>query len=298
MVQFYFNSAYPACEADMKSLFVDTFAKYAQMYQQRKQCIEPCIITNAMPSDIDLNGVSLSKAIYSIEDKDTLRFAIASFNKYPIEDYCSPDIWEEEGDTWDYTYQNLPAIELYFAHRMEWVSFSLPVSEHYQLDKLGLTHRSNPDDVCYVTNFYGDNAQSILQIIDQREGVFKRPIDVLLQDIFAGYKCEPSDEFVRSFEALPLGYQNLVNEKFRLAYSKGLIFPVVKVDKKHVERCRGKELEGLFELRVLSGMDPRVYFLVDNSVLYLGLVGTKAQSVDEEQTADMRRAKGIIDKLR
>lgn len=296
MIQFYFYSTYPAAHVNVKQLFSQTFTKYLHMYKMRERCIESQIITSELPSHIDINGTSLSEAIYSVEDRDCRILAINAFVKYPIDKFVNPEFWDEDGAEWDYTFNGLDAVDLYFAHRMEWFVLSMPVTDSYACDMLTIVNRSNSTKTLDIPNFYGDNEAAIIQVIDQIEQYTKTPLDALVENVFAGHECRMTDEFIVRYEALPGFAQKSINDLFRVVRDRGMLFPVIKANKLHIKYCEGDELDGLYELRDQSGI--RVYFRVDDAIIYLGNISTKAESEGVEQTADMRRAQLYICQLK
>lgn len=296
MIQFYFNSTYPAAHVNVKQLFAQTFAKYLHMYKQRVQLIEPQIITSDYPSQINVNGNTLMEAIYSINDRDERTLAISAFVKYPIDKYIDHRFWNEDGAEWDYTLNGLDAEDLYFAHRMDWFVLSMPITDSYACDTLTITHRSDSTKILDLPNFYGDNESFILQQIDQIEQYTKVPRATLVEDILAGHECRMTDEFMERYESFQGFAQKAINELFRIARDRGMLFPSIKIDMVRIKPCVGKGLDDLYELRNKMGI--RVYFRIDDSVVYLGGIATKADGEGAEQTADMLRAQFDISQLK
>lgn len=290
MIQFYFNNIYPYNHIDVSGLFNNIWEKYVQMYKQRKSQISNHIITSTLPAQTIVCGEKLSDLIFSLSNRDNLRLAIAAFTKYPIENFISPELWDEDAAEWDYIFMDNSAMELYFAQRMQWILFSLPISAEYQKDMICIVHKHDPNRCLNVINWYGENNHFIIQTIDNLEDYQKAPLQELTEDIFYGYVCKMTKQFITNYQRLPVSYQRLLNNKFRIMHNGGNIFPVTIADIKHIRKCEGDDFDGLFEMRVLSGMGPRAYFMVVNSVLYLGDVGTKAESEGIEQTADIERA--------
>lgn len=296
MVQFYFNSTYPSIQGDVKSMFSDVVKRYMQLYQQRTSIIDDHVLTCKAPSLIEIGGLNLAKVIVTTEDRNVRYFAISAFGKYPIDDHINPDIWDEDGSEWDYTLNGLDAEDLYFAHRMDWFVLSMPITDSYACDTLTITHRSDSTKILDLPNFYGDNESFILQQIDQIEQYTKVPRATLVEDILAGHECRMTDEFIERYESFQSFAQKAINELFRIARDRGMLFPSIKIDMVRIKPCVGKGLDDLYELRNKMGI--RVYFRIDDSVVYLGGIATKADGEGAEQTADMLRAQFDISQLK
>lgn len=298
MVQFYFKNLIPTSYAgNCIREFEDSFRQYIHLTRLRPEYIEHSIITDRMPSDIHIQKETLRELIFKISDKNLLKLAISAFSKYPINDYLSPDIWEEDPFEWEYEFAGQIVEDLYFASRMRWILLSIPVVDSLKTNEITITHKDKQGLSIQILNSYGQNIDYVLSTIDIINEYIKSAIEELKEDVFKGYNCIITKEFEQNYTSQQEPARRLINKNLQSYRENGWLFPQVKADDVHIKYCQGKEVEGLYEGRSRTWNGLRVYFEVDGNTIYLGDVQTKAH-VGIEQTNDMIRAKTYIGNIK
>lgn len=298
MVQFYFKNLIPTSYVgDYVREFEDSFRQYINLIRLRPEYIEHVVVTGKMPSDIHIQNETLRELIFKISDKELLKLAISAFSKYPINNYLSPDIWEEDPLDWEYEFADQIVDDLYFASRMGWILLSIPVVDYLRTNEITITHKIRQDLSIQIPNSYGQNIYYVLSAIDKINGYKKSAIEELKEDVFNGYNCFISKEFEQNYVNQQEPARRLINKYLKSYKENGWLFPYVKADDLHIKSCQGKEVEGLYEGRSKTWNGLRIYFEVNNDTIYLGDVQTKAH-VGVEQTNDMIRSKTYIDNIK
>lgn len=298
MVQFYFKDLIPTSYVgDYVQEFEASFRQYIHLTRLRPECIEHSIITDRMPSDIHIQNETLRELIFKISDKDILKLAISAFSKYPINDYLSSDIWEEDPLEWEYKFEGQVVEDLYLVSRMGWILLSIPVVDYLKTNTINITHKDKQELSIQIHNSYGQNFNYVLSVIDEINGYKKSAIEELKEDVFKDYNCVISKEFEQNYANQQDPARRLINKNLKSYKENGWLFPQVKADDVHIKYCQGKEVEGLYEGRSRTWNGLRIYFEVESNTIYLGDVQTKAH-VGIEQTNDMIRAKTYIGNIK
>lgn len=252
------------------------------------------IIADKAPSENFLVGnLTLKDLILAVSDKDTRRFASSIFTKYPIESfYRFEEIFNE--DMPSYQLFGNDAINIYIAHRLKYISLSLPFEE-YKTDTLSL--QDDNEETLYVDNFYGSNQNILTTYLPAAPDEDTSYLDKILA-LNGETKTYLGDSFKREFKSSPERIQKHIYNMFETAYNAGILVPCI-ADSKMIKKFHINDNKYVFELRSMSEEGFRACIDSENGFLYIGLFYTKANyNTNKQQTERARCAYNIIKELK
>jgi hypothetical protein len=300
MVHFYFNDCYPSTEREdlLVKLLEDSISHYSKIKKEYAEFIVG-IITYARPKEIILKNQNFSLAdCIKYLKKDSRKFAYASFNKYPIEDYLAlNDIDSLISGTYTITLDKTSynALNSKIVQENNGSLFSIPVVKDLRNNILTIQEQntSNPYE---VNNLYGEasNTEYLLNFVR----------DEFLESLYGFDKfralignCSYLERFKDDYNSLSSSIQkklidtieNAINRKLptRFSSDNDVIKDITPDKEKSIK---------IYELRIFTPATIRLYFYETTTKIYFG--GLEKKPKPRVQNQDILNAistiKGLI----
>lgn len=305
MHNFFFNhECLPVCEDHVGfiQLFEITLAAFDSLVSKPELNILAGIVTEKSPSEMQIGPeLTLGDVLNGIGTQAMRTLAYKYFTRFPIDDHLEGedqhDITESEFTEagnfyWMKGNEERECFYLYLAVTKGGLVFSAPIEEELAAHPLVLQNRAEAVRNIHLPNLYGEeeNTRLIEQELRQRNrssmDLFEQLEDLLESNVI-------DRQFRKDFESLKDPEKQSIIEHFNRAKNRALLSPF-QPDDGIIKETKGNAKCKVYELRVFSPTALRVYFLEENSKVYLASVGLKSSS---GQSQDIRKAERIIFKL-
>lgn len=297
MTTFYFNEILPEqTTRDVRAAFEQTVVRVAQLIA--KLHFSKPIVTGVASNSILICGCTLNDIIGQCNNRNIRTEAQFLFTHNLIashESSLGDDVVQELLEA-EYQFQGKEAINLAIACKMQWPLLSVPLDSAWEHDTLMLS--SDKVDAIEAVNYYAQEDTSYIERWSREKDNADLEGLERFTALFGESNVEITSEFKKDWDAATDLLQELAFEKFKLALSNDMLFPI-KTDDILIKKTDTKGSADVYELRQL-GQGLRVYFGYSDDKRKIIMAGlhTKAQSINKEQTVDINRAAGVIQKVR
>ena len=295
MATFYLNELLPErSEVDVCTVFESIVNNTAKLIA--KLHMTNPIITCSTANKLSIAGSTLSNIILKCKNRNTRQVAHYMFSHNIIREHESSLTADDVNLLLnaDYKYDGYDALNLAIAHKMEWPILSIPLNESLQREYLTLISEKEPD--IEAINYFGQNDTTYIE-----QWVLNKKSENLnsltrFKALFGEERILMTSDFETNWGKATLLLQDLAYKRFKYAVEKNMIFPI-RADDALIKKVDINE-RAIYELRQ-KGQGLRIYFgySKDGSKIIMGGFHTKAESVGEEQSQDIRRADGQINKV-
>lgn len=276
-------------------LFKNTLREFETLIKEDSLNVFKGLVTEKLPSEINLGGFTLANAIDNIDDTELKKLAYYYFTKYPVEDHFELEeivtllekecYFEIDGKEYDTLYLTFIA---FFGR----TAFTVPIHKNLQANILKLTSRTQKGDLA-LYNLFGEQSNTVfirdylLQLVKEQLSLFERLIVTLDNPVFP-----PS--FEKAFFKLTTAEQASIVDEFEKCIARDLTTPLYPDNQRIKDVTPNNAKCNVYELRVYSPTALRVYFNEGEEKVYLGSIEKKS---NPDQNKDIKRAHSIIHKL-
>lgn len=201
------------------------------------------------------------------------------------------------------TFNMRNAHNLLVAKEADMIAASISVEPNLEKDKLQLLLDDGNGNISTseLDNLYAGNAAYIEKILTPPLPPVEQPLERLKVMFGLEKSVHVSDEFLLKWNSLGLEMQKYIVGKFDDALKADLLFPARDDDGKVfplIKRDQVDSTSRVHELRIKGFGGVRIYLECDEKTLYIGLYNVKGRYSGDAQSADFRRAKILIARMR
>lgn len=195
-------------------------------------------------------------------------------------------------------FNNRDARNLLLAHNEGMIAASVLAENELEADalRLNLKDANGKDSVTDVENLHENNRLYIENLLAHPLPPVDQPLERLKALFGNGKTVHASTAFYQDWKSLGIDIQKRIVTKFEDAQNAGVLFPA-KHNPPLIKRDEKDATSNVHELRSI-GSGIRVYLECDNSTLYIALYNNKGNYAGNDQEADFRRAKKIVERMR